>query len=316
VYSRDTIKPSTQGNDQVTVPSRLHLPSIPGTLQRRAIEVNTTCGGDDDNSATIITIIHTPWPIVAGQAILSIIIALRSPWYGALDPRTGLPTHPSRFKQALWAIGLVRAVGALVFQVMDIAESNAIIPSVGTSITFGSLLSGSFQFNAGIGARILSYLGISIASLGLLLYTINGTLAWVLHNDANVSAILVFGDQVVYYWTMGDWLARISWIAGAFFFFLIILSPIFPLFCCYRPRWKYNENTRATYFRRTAMATSFVIAVGGIAAIVSAGMNAGGGPIESESMICGDFSLPGSVSGFWDVWTQDKVAVVRSLFTW
>jgi hypothetical protein len=310
VYSRNIIKPTTQRNNLVTVPSRLHLPLIPHTIQRRVVEVNSTCGDD----VTVVSIIRTPWPIVLGQVILSIIIAARGSMVWS-------PGKLSRLKQALWAIGLVRAVGALVYQVMDIAESNEIIPSVGTSVTLGTLLVRSFEFNAGIGAQILSYLSISIASLGLLLYTINGTLAWVLRNDANVSLILVSEDQEYYYWTMSDWMARFSWIAGAFFPPFMVLCPIFISFCCggrsCRRSWKDDEDTRAKYFRRTRMATNFIIVVGGMAACISAVLNAAGGLLGSSTTLCGDYlTLPGSASGFWDVWTQDKLAVVRSLFTW
>jgi hypothetical protein len=48
---------------------------------------------------------------------------------------------------------------------MDIVESNEIKPSVGIALTLGTLLYGSLEFNAGIGARILSYVGMSVANL-------------------------------------------------------------------------------------------------------------------------------------------------------
>jgi len=301
VYSKNIIKSISEGNNRVTVPSRLHLPSIPNTIQRRVAEVNSTCEDEDeDSSATVIKIIRTPWPIVTGQAILSYVIALRSGMaWSATDPETGLPTNPSWVKGVLWDIGLIRAVGALVYQVMDIAESKVTIPSVGTAITLGTLLSGSFQFHAGITARILSYLGISIGSLGLLLYTINGTLGWVLRGDANDSVILVSGDQVVYYFTLGDWLARISWIAGAVFFLLIVICPIFLPIRCYRLSLMDDGNVRAKYFRRIRVATNYAIVMGGIAAIVSAGMNAAPEEIDNEDMICAMYTeTRGSASGF------------------
>jgi len=313
VYSRDTIKLSTQGNVRAIVLSQLHLLLIPNALQRRLVEVNGTCDG---GFATVVRVVRTPWPIVVGQTVFSYMVALEwgrkcFPKFPSRNPQP--ETGPSRFKQALWAINLVRVVGALIYQIIDIAESNEIIPSVGIAIALGALLSGSLQFDASIKALILRYLGISIAGLGLLLYTISGAIAWVLHSDANDSAVLIYEGQTSYSSTMGDYMVRYSWLLGAILFFLIVICPIFlpEWLRCYRLSWRGNEDKRERYFRRVQLATNYVIVAGGMAACISAIMNTLPGDVTDDNAC-----LPGGVSGFWDVWTQDKLAVVRSLFTW
>jgi hypothetical protein len=252
------------------------------------------------------------------------------------------------FKQALWVIGILRAAGAVVVLSVDIVQYRGIIPGPGASVTFGSILSGSYVFGGGWPMDAVSWLVFGICTVGLLLYDVDGALGWALNGDANESVAVAIdvncttiqgftpgscgpadSVQVFHYWTLGDWLARIGWAAGAFYFSFFVLIPVLlPLLWrslaggCKGGMVKLVQDA---YDRRVKVAIYYVVVIGGLAAIAGAGMNAGGETMNASPCVtiggydaCHQlqFILPGSVSGFWDLWVQNWTAVAKSLFTW
>jgi len=274
-------------------------------ILKRSFVTNVTSDGLE------VRVIRTPWPMVVGQAIFSLIMA----WFG-LKPGGDSLENPPLYKQIIWVANILRAIAAAVSMAIDLAIGERDVPSVGVAIIFGTVLGNSYQVDTGIMARFASYVGIFISIVGTLLYIAIGILAWVSNgfltpcpsagissNCANVTYTttqdIVPCPPIMWQQTGGDWEYLGAWLAGAWWYGLFIMLLLLPNL---RTCQFFGSNPKG-WARWVKRVNFHGMVLGGLCACISAVLNA-------------IFPSPSSASGFWDLWAQNKARVVELLFTW
>jgi hypothetical protein len=83
-----------------------------------------------------------------------------------------------------------------------------------------------------------------------------------------------------------------------------------------------TQHRRIKFFRNVAVIAAIV---GGVPALTTAILRSQsvvitdapcGAPSGFNCSASGDFTLPGSPSGFWDLWASDELGILKSIFAW
>jgi hypothetical protein len=136
-------------------------------------------------AATITQLLFTPWPIVLGQAVLSIVLM-------AVELITMGTGSVSGAKWALlYTFNMIRGLGAVVWMVEDI-EARGKMPSLGVALVMLALCISSTALPTPWTGfhRALLYIGHAVCLAGLGLYTASGALS-IVHNGFLPSSVTV-----------------------------------------------------------------------------------------------------------------------------
>lgn len=306
--------------------------------------LNTTI---TSNIATSTRIIHTPWPVVLGQLVLSLVVALYSIIKG--QPSTSTPPSSCETTQnwVLWLFNLGRLAGALVILIQSIMARNFLERGNSVAIICGNMLM-SCTAVSGSSIAILPNTLASLASVVcLILYIVNGAIAY--FEDSTHSILTIVERGCVDYWaglaecqstpymqrvpesTTGDTLLTVSWYIGAILGGPMVFSSAF-LSCIAMKA--VSEKFKRLFQRILAVG----LLLGGTLCVGAAVADAqsytvdfndcsnatqiplrtvydlDGGryyPCNVESIV-----FPGSTTGFWTEWVGSEVEVVEGAFTW
>jgi len=168
-----------------SIPSNDTFFAPPGLLRRN---LNITYPLD---SITAIRFLHTPWPILAGQMLVSHSLNILSSMKNQSKP-------PSNLKKLFFGINFIRGAVAVVYQILDLAEHKIGIPNVGLIMVFLGLLISSSTFSTIV--PLISHGGVFVCAIGMVLYVINGLLASLTTGpgDASVELIVDVGCPGAY----------------------------------------------------------------------------------------------------------------------
>jgi hypothetical protein len=306
-------------------------------------------------AATITELIFTPWPIVLGQAIISIVLM-------AIELITMRPDSVSPAKWAvLYTFNMIRGLGAVVWMVEDI-EAGGKIPSLGVVLVMLALYVSCFPPTNWTGFhRALSLIGHAVCLAGLGLYTASGILS-IVHNgfpglyitvvvtmgcpDGLQSPDSIFDNTPPYCAALQPnyefkdtpdtalW-PGFLWILGlyvALMDFIFLRTLVFLIRCTHPSLRTCSSVNYGVNYGVKRMATWFSMGftfIGGMLAAGSALFMLTG--TEESFLDCRNaqqqsygytgcnqtsISLPASPSGHFTTWSSYWEAIVRSMFVW
>jgi hypothetical protein len=194
------------------------------------------------------------------------------------------------------------------------------------------------------GHMVVSFSGVAVCFVCMVLYLVNGGMAFASASTASIVTVVKVGCiewpgvtgncqylepmQVIPTFTAGDRLDIVSWGFGVLVVGHIVYASVF--FCPFRYVEKFEMWIKLPLL--------CVIFVGGILAIAASVVKARHYSVSFQdcraayqSQACGfwepgamwycgcvvdNVTLPGSLFGFWTEWGQSAISVVASLFTW
>lgn len=284
--------------------------------------------------------IHTPWPIVVGQLVLSIILILTE--CGTIArPATKLGTKST----IVWMVNMVRVLGSIGWTLRNILNQTSSLPSSGVVVMCMHLLITSVG-SIGLGhdfTRLASYAGVASSIIGLVLYIVGGFYCF--KYDGYQSILLVTTIGCVNYFdnlfqlictqltpmqqitqsTNGDEAAVIAWGIGVFWTVLVFLG--FLVWFCRR------TNEASADFRAYGYGIFIFLTFLGIAGAITASVLQSTAYTSTQTLDCrnttfepdqggysgcvwANITLQGSKWGFWNQWSESKIAILNSIFVW
>jgi hypothetical protein len=305
-------------------------------------------------TASATRFLRTPWPIVVGQILLSLLITLVG--FRKQTKKPGASTTVSdSIDWILWAFNFARVVGTTTFLIVAAASKQWFVPPIGAAILCGNLVisNGSYRVPARAKSFVVTLKVISgiACSVCMVLYIVNGAAAFVTKAEnmirvmvntgcADVNPSVLSGHcytvenmKEILTSTKGDLILTVAWYIGVLFIGpLTIAGALFDV----GGLDEYDDNDNDDCFGSTKNLIKFVIiivplAVGGSLDIVAAVMgsweytasfyNCNGAtrlPVGFDWGPCKTDSVVfnGSSSGFFQDWARDRESVARSVFVW
>jgi hypothetical protein len=292
---------------------------------------------NSNDAFTAIRQIRTPWPLIVGEWGFTVVLMLID-----ISSLRMLVQKITPIGIIVWIISMIRVIGANVWTIWNITIRSGPLPSIGTAFMSVNL------FAASIGrchakdafTRFVGYTGLAAAVVALVSYVIGGAFAFVDGGEHSVLLIVTNGcgtngtgcDYIIHMDMIeelegGDFLAIIAWGFGTFF--CVYLLGCFLWWVC-----KQTAEIGLGLRWGLKMMLAFLVFLAGGLAIAIAVLNSktfvltstdctnavwvtnpifGGG---NYNCMDANITLPGSTTGFWDLWVADEIAIIRSVFAW
>jgi hypothetical protein len=275
-------------------------------------------------------IIYTPWPFTLGQALVTLLTIYVGTRKSSDDEKGRLG---NMIDLVCYIFLLIWVFGATIWDIVDIAIG-ATQPKIGIVATQLSLAALSTPAKWSGACLPRCYTGYAIAAIGLIFYIVRGVLSTV-HRSFKVYNCNVWVTQGCPHGVFTDWagnhlcdapglyhftggeevLPSLSWAVGLVF----AIAAIFDLVSR-----RYLMKLRFKY-------TSSILSVFGLILMLScATVNTHSITVDYDDCrnvqqrsdgnwtgcIASQIDFPGSISGFWTQWAQDKVAIAMAVFAW
>lgn len=251
------------------------------------------------DTATVVRLIRTPWPVVLVEFLLSLGIALYTFIKVLIElwPQASLPSDyqspsPSsgemRLNWTFWSFNLTRIVGAIVVMIEARVSGEFIEHSCSVIVLCcGMLISCISVSNKSAGVRCLNFLAAGLCFLSFLLFLVSGGVAGFSGSSTAMITTSYIGctdylqswhengcasspsEQTYAPLLMGDIDRLTSWILSACFGVVLLISMGFMILCSTK-----KSDGRGKLKRRLQIGLPVVILIGGSFCLVAAVIDA------------------------------------------